>query len=383
MKITEVEAIPLRLPEVDDRRADGTQDALIVRVHTDEGLVGLDEVDSSPAVARAIIEAPPSHAIARGLRSILLGRDPFDVQMLWRNMVDGTIFFGRGGAALQAIAGVDMALWDIVGQATGQPLHKLLGGAYRDRVRVYASAIMPETPDEAREVAARHMAAGYTALKLGWGPLGRVSDDLDVALVRAARAGVGRGDLMIDVGLVWDAPQAIKMARRFAEFDLFWLEEPLPPDDLAGYARMSNAVDTRIAAGEQETTYQGLVDLVERGHVSVLQPDLARAGGLTPCTRVGQYAFDHNILCVPHAFSTGILVAASLHFVAALPHGRLTEFTVSDSPLARDLLAEPFTLEPDGTVRVPRTPGLGVTLDEEVLRRYAQVTVRPLPGRQV
>lgn len=383
MKITAVEAIPLRLPDVDDARCDGTQDALIVRVHTDEGLVGLGEVDSSPTVARAIVDAPPSHAIARGLRSILLGQDPFDVQLLWQRMVEGTIYFGRSGAALQAIAGVDMALWDLVGQATGQPLHKFLGGAYRDRVRVYASAIMPETPEETRELVAAHVAQGYTAVKLGWGPLGRVSEQLDVESVRAARAGAGSHELMIDVGLVWDAAQAIKMARRFEEFNLFWLEEPFPPDDLAGYARLAGAVDMRIAAGEQETTYRGLVELAEKGHVSVLQPDLARAGGLTPCVRVGQYAFEHNILCVPHAFSTGILVAASLHFVAGLPHGRLTEFTVSESPLARELIAEPFRLESDGTVRVPQTPGLGVTLNEQVLRRYADVSVMDLPGRQV
>lgn len=383
MKITEVEAIPLRLPEIDDTRVDGTQDALIIRVHTDEGLVGLGEVDSSPTVAKAIVDAPPSHAIARGLRSIVLGQNPLDAQMLWRRMVEGTIYFGRAGAAMQAIAGVDMALWDIVGQATGQPLHRFLGGSYRDSVRVYASAIMPTTPEEAGELVARHAAEGYTAIKLGWGPLGRVSERLDVALVRAAREAAGPRDLMIDIGLVWDAAQAIKMARRFAEYDLFWLEEPLPPDDLNGYARLAGAVETRIAAGEQESTYQGFVALAEQGGVSVLQPDLARAGGLTPAIRIAQFAHDHNILCVPHAFSTGILVAASLHFVAAMPHGQLTEFTVSDSPIARDLLVEPFRLQPDGTVCVPRAPGLGVALDEDVLRRYAQGPVMPLPARQV
>jgi L-rhamnonate dehydratase len=383
MKITEVEAIPLRLPEVDDTRADGTQDALIIRVHTDEGLVGLGEVDSSPTVAKAIVDAPPSHAIARGLRSILRGQDPFDVQMLWRKMVEGTIYFGRAGAALQAIAGVDMALWDIVGRATGLPVHKFLGGAYRDRVRVYASALMPASPQEARELVEQHVAQGYTAVKLGWGPLGRVSEQLDMELVQAARAGAGDHDLMIDIGLVWDAAQAIKMARRFEEFNLFWLEEPLPPDDLAGYAKLADTVDMRIAAGEEETTYQGFVTLAEQGRVDVLQPDVARAGGLTQCMRVGLYAFEHNILCVPHAFSTGILVAASLHLAAGMPHGRLTEFTVSASPFARELLAEPFRLEPDGTVRVPQTPGLGVTLNEEVLRRYAEVPVLDVPGRQV
>jgi len=383
MKITEVEAIPLRLPKVDEDRADGTQDALIIRVHTDQGLVGTGEVDSSPTVGKAIFDAPPSHAIARGLRSILIGQDPFDVQMLWYRMVDGTIYFGRSGAALQAIAGADMALWDIVGKAVGQPIHKFLGGSHRDRVRVYASAIMPPTPDEAHELVAGYIGAGYTAVKLGWGPLGRVSEQLDIDLVRAARDAAGPHDLMIDIGLVWDAAQAIKMARRFEEFDLFWLEEPLPPGDLTGYAKLASAVNTRIAAGEQETTYQGFVALAEQGGVGVLQPDLAREGGLTPAVRLAQYAYDRNILCVPHAFSTGILVAASLHFVAGMPHGQLTEFTVSDSPLARHLLAEPFQLEPDGTVRVPQAPGLGVELDEEVLRRFAQVSVMPLPVRHV
>jgi L-rhamnonate dehydratase len=248
---------------------------------------------------------------------------------------------------------------------------------------VYASAIMPETPEEAGALVARHIDQGYTAVKLGWGPLGRVSARRDVDLVRAARMAAGAADLMIDIGLVWDAAQAIKMARRFEEFDLFWLEEPLPPDDLDGYARLSDAVDLRIAAGEQETTYRGFVALAEQGHVDVLQPDLSRAGGLTPAVRIAQYAHDRNILCVPHAFSTGILVAASLHFVAGMPHGRLTEFTVSDSPIARDLLTTPFRLEPDGSVRVPQGPGLGVTLDHEVLHRYAQGPILELPARQV
>jgi L-alanine-DL-glutamate epimerase-like enolase superfamily enzyme len=373
VKITGVEAIPLRLPNIDDARCDGTQDALIIRVYTDEGFIGLGEVDSSPMVAKAIIDAPPSHALARGLRTILLGQDPFDVQMLWHKMVEGTIYFGRAGAALQAIAGVDIALWDIVGQATEQPIHKFLGGHYRDRVRAYASAIMPETPEEAYAQVKQLVDQGYTAVKLGWGPLGRVSEGLDVELVQAARAGAGEHDLMLDIGLVWNVTQARKMTRRFEEFDLFWLEEPLPPGDLAGYARLADSVDTRIAAGEQETTYQGFVNLIEQGHIDVVQPDLARAGGLTPAMRLAQYSYDHNILCVPHAFSTGILVAASLHYVASMPHGQLTEFTVSESPLARDLLAEPFQLEADGTLCVPQAPGLGVHLNEDVLRRYAQV----------
>jgi L-alanine-DL-glutamate epimerase-like enolase superfamily enzyme len=386
LKITEVEAIPLLVPEdlpVPGDPRYGLFDALLVRVHTDEGIVGLGEGGSEPTVVKAIIDAPRVRGFVRGLRSVVLDQDPFDVQMLWHRMVAGIAWCGRGGASMHAIAALDMALWDIVAQATGRPLHQVLGGAFRDHVRAYATDIMPQTPPEVHDLVARHMAHGFTAVKVGWGPLGLVSPALDVELVAAAREAAGERDLMIDLGARWDASYAIQMARRFAPFRLFWMEEPLPPDDLDGYARLATAVDLRIAAGERETTYQGLVTAAERGGLAVLQPDLSLAGGLTPCLRVAQYAYDRNILCVPHVYSTDVLLAASLHFVAAMPHGQLVEFRISESPLVRELVAEPLQLETDGTLRVPRAPGLGVTLNEEVVRRFAQGPVLPLPGRQV
>ena len=370
MKITDVEAVILRLPNLDDIACDGTQDALIVRIHTDEGITGVGEADSSPYVCKTIIEAPPSHAIARGLKHVLIGQDPFDVEMLWQRMYEASIYYGRRGAAIHAISGVDIALWDIIGKATGRPVAQMLGGAYRDRVRVYASTLMPERPDEVAARVRPLVEQGYTAVKLGWGPLGR-NLDLDVALVRAAREAVGpRVDLMIDIGLMYDAATAVRMVRLFEPFNLFWLEEPLPPDDLAGYARLADAVDTRIAAGEEDATIYGFRDLVERGRVDVIQPDIARCGGFTEARKIGHLAAEHNLLCVPHAFSTGILVSASLHFAATLRRGNLAEFSVQESPFVRDLLRAPFRLEADGTVRVPTGPGLGIELDEDMLERY-------------
>jgi L-alanine-DL-glutamate epimerase-like enolase superfamily enzyme len=211
---------------------------------------------------------------------------------------------------------------------------------------------------------------GYTAVKLGWGPLGR-DPLLDVALVKAAREAAGPDcDLMIDIGLMYDAATAMRMVRLFEPFNLFWLEEPLPPDDLAGYARLADAVETRIAAGEEESTIYGFRELVERGHVDVIQPDLARCGGFTEARKIGYLAAEQNLLCVPHAFSTGILVSASLHFAATLRRGNLAEFSVQDSPFVRDLLRTPFRLESDGTVKVPTGAGLGIEIDEDVLEKY-------------
>src|ERR671935_2527514 len=200
MKITSVEPIVLRLAEIDTRRADGTQDAFIVRVHTDEGLVGVGEADTSPYVARTIVEMPSSHAVARGLAELLVGENPLEIDRLWRVMWYGSYHYGRAGAALHTISAIDIALWDIAGKAAGRPVASLLGGARVERLPVYASEVMPETADEVRAIARRAVEDGYTALKLGWGPLGR-DLDLDEELVRAARDELGpERSLMIDGG---------------------------------------------------------------------------------------------------------------------------------------------------------------------------------------
>ena len=372
MRITDVEPIVLRLPDLRPDDADGTQDTLLVRVHTDDGLVGLGEADTSPEVARAAILAPISHLIARGLREVLIGQDPFDVARLWHDMYQSSIYFGRQGVALQAMSAVDIALWDLIGQAAGRPVWQMLGGAHRKRVRVYASMLMPERPEQVTPLVAPLLERGFTALKFGWGPLGR-DEGLDVELVAAARAAIGPdGLLMIDAGWAYTVKSAVRICQLWEPYRLFWLEEPLGPDDIAGYARLSDLVGIRIATGEEESGVRAFRRLVEQGHVDIIQPDVSRAGGLSECRRIGAMAEDAGVQLVPHAFKTGILQAASLHLAATLPHGDLCELTVHQGPLARTLTREDFMdrLEPDGTVAIPDAPGLGVTLHEETVDRY-------------
>jgi L-alanine-DL-glutamate epimerase-like enolase superfamily enzyme len=367
MKITHVEVLYLRLPDV-NARADGTQDTLIVRVHTDAGLIGIGEVDSSPLVAKAVIEAPMSHAIARGLAECVIGEDPLDIEVLWEKMYRGSIFFGRGGAAQQAISGIDIALWDIAGKAYGQPVYKLLGGAFKHKFRAYASILFGNTPEETYEIGRHWVDEGFTAVKFGWGPLGQ-SEESDMAHVRAARRGIGdEAELMIDAGLAYDAVTAIRRAHQFAEFRPYWFEEPLHPDDYAGYTRVAANSPLRIAAGEQEVTLDGFERLLATG-IDVVQPDVARVGGLTHARRIGQLAARLHKLCVNHSYKTGVSVAASLHFLAALPNTQWLEYCVEQSPLRQTLTRQQFPVE-DGYVAVPEEPGLGVELDEAVVEKF-------------
>jgi L-rhamnonate dehydratase len=370
MKITDVEAIPLRLPEVDAARCDGTQDTLVVRVHTDEGISGVGEVDSSPLVCKAAIDAPPSHSIATGLRSLLIGENPLAIERLWEKMYQGTIYFGRSGPALHAMSGIDIALWDIFSKATGRPLVDLLGGAFRTRVKAYASALMPETPREASQLAASFVERGYRAMKFGWGPLGR-DPKLDQELLRAIRSTIGDDiELMIDAGQAYDLKGAIRMANVCEAAAVSWLEEPLHPDDLAGCRSLAERVAVPIATGEQESGRLAFQRLLDEGQVDVIQPDLARCGGLTEGRKIATLAHDRRKRLVPHAFKTGILLSASVLFAASLPGGTLVEYTASTSPLARDLARTQIALK-DGYVTVPTdAAGLGVELDEAVLDRY-------------
>ncbi len=367
MKITGIEAIWLALPAISSR-ADGTQDTLVVRVHTDEGITGCGEVDSSPAVAKAIIEAPVSHAVARGLRECIAGENPLDIARLWDRMYQGSIYFGRGGAAQHAISGVDMALWDIAGKKSGQPVYRLLGGAYKSRLRAYASILFGDTPEETRARAEKYASAQFTAVKFGWGPIGQ-SEASDLAHVREARKGLGaKPDLMIDAGLAYDCSTAIKRARQFEEYNPYWLEEPLHPDDLDGYRRLVDKSPIRIAAGEQETTQRGFTELLDAG-VDVIQPDVARVGGPSQAIQIGRLAAARHRLCVNHSYKTGISIAASLHFLAALPNSSLLEYCVEASPLRMSLTRQTFPVK-DGCVDVPQEPGLGIDLNEEIIARY-------------
>nr|CAA9291806.1 mandelate racemase/muconate lactonizing enzyme family protein [uncultured Armatimonadetes bacterium] len=368
MRITDVEAIILSLPQIRER-TDGSQDMLLVKVSTDAGIVGYGEVDSSPLVAKSIIDAPISHTISRGLRHLVLGEDPFAYEYLWHRMYEGCLYHGRRGAAIQAMSGIDLALWDIMGKALEMPVYKLLGGGFRKEVRAYASALFGDDLADTADKVKRYVDQGFTAVKMGWEPMGQ-DPAYDVALVRTMREAAGpKADILIDAGLCWDAKTAIRMARRFEEFDIFWLEEPLHPDNLEGYRRLSEAVDVRIAAGEEESSRAGFVDLMDRGKIDVVQVDVTRVGGLTEAKKIAFLAHDRGLPCINHSFTTDLNVAASLHLLASIPNAPLLEFCVEESPLRTELAREPIRVV-DGMVRVPEEPGLGVELDEAVIERY-------------
>jgi L-rhamnonate dehydratase len=369
VRITDVEAIVLRQPVIDEGIADGSQDDLVIRVHTDEGLVGIGEVDSSPEVCRAIVEARGSHKIAHGLRQILTGEDPLDVEGLWDKMYRGVIFYGRRGAAIHAISGIDIALWDIKGQALGKPICELLGTPVHDRIRAYASRLMPDTPEEAAEAVTELREQHFTAVKLGWGPLGQ-DPEHDVRLARAAKEAGGDGvEILFDAGLgyVDDAATATRVARELEELDIFWLEEPFEPDEYEAYAELADGVDIPVAAGEQDVTMWGFRELIDRGHVDIVQPDVTRCGGITETLRIAELARDRGVKTVPHAWKSGIIKAASLHVNAVLSDALFQEYCVADTPINTRLTKQLLPIESDGCVAVPTAPGLGVELDADVL----------------
>ena len=371
MKIIDVEAIILRQPVLDDGIADGSQDDLVIKVHTDEGIVGIGEVDSAPEAVHALVTAPGSHAIANSFHNLLVGEDPTDIERLWQKMYRGMNYIGRRGIALHALSGIDIALWDIKGKAEGKPISELLGGAIRDKVRAYASMLMPDTTEETAERVGALREQGFTAVKLGWGPLGK-DPKHDVRLAAAAKEAAGDGDILIDAGLgyVADAKVAIGVARELEKLGIYWLEEPFEPDEYEAYAELADAVDIRIAAGEQDTTVWGFRELIERGHVDLVQPDVTRCGGITELLRIGALAREHGVETVPHAWKSGIIKAASLHVNAVLPDGIFQEYCVADTPINQLLVKERMPVDADGFIAVPTGPGLGIELDEDVLERY-------------
>lgn len=368
LTITDVQAVHLRLPVVDAARCDGTQDTLLIFVTASDGTVGVGEVDSAPLVAKAVVDAEPSHLIARGLRSILIGRNPLDIDVAWHAMVDGSRYFS-GGATMHAISGVDIALWDLAGKLLGLPVVRLLGGPRADRLTAYASLVMPDTPAEAAAVAADLAAQGYRAMKFGWGPIGQ-NLEVNEKLVRQIRSAVGDDvEIMIDAGQVWDTKTALQMAAMYEQYGISWLEEPVAPDNLTGYRELSRRSSLTIAGGEQESSYGAFERLIDEGGLDLIQPDLARCGGLTAGRRLAWLAHHRHRRVVPHAFKSGVLVAASTHFAAAIPNGGLIEHTVSTSPIARDLVHREIAFA-DGFVKVPLDqPGLGVEVDHEVMER--------------
>ncbi len=367
MKITKIEAIHLRLPIVHEV-ADGTQDCLLVKVHTDTGLTGLGEVVSCSYVGRAVIEAPRSAPFRHGIATIVENMDATDIEAVWKAMEEGTSWYGPGGVTRQTMSGIDMALWDLLGKRAGKPVRMLLNERAVDAVPCYASALWPARPELVSISARAFLEQGYKAVKYGWAPMGP-DPELDEALIAAAREALGsKNDLMVDAGRTWDAQTALERVERFQKYHVFWLEEPLKPYDIFGYKEVSGKSSIPIAAGELMTLTEEFEDLLKIGQVQIIQPDLGRVGGITGVQRIKAVAQNAGTRVVPHAYGTGVLLAATTQWAAANSRP-LTEYTRSLSPLARDLVRHTMVFK-DGSLHLNDTPGLGIELDEKALEKY-------------
>jgi L-alanine-DL-glutamate epimerase-like enolase superfamily enzyme len=366
MKIAQVVCQILRIPSIQAKTA-SSQDSVLVRVRTDEGLEGIGEADSSPEMVKAAIDAPFSHNIMCGLRQLVVGENPLETDRLWQKMYRKTMYSGRTSVMITAMAAIDMALWDLKGKAFGQPIHRLLGGKHHDRITAYASILFGKDGNETAKIAGRWREYGYRAIKFGWEPMGQ-NEALDIDLVRGAREGIGDGTLLIDAGCVWDARTALARAKAFEQFRIGWLEEPLSPDDYEGYRWLRDRSPVPIAAGEEECGRIAFRPLIDGRCLDVYQVDISR-NGFTEAAYIRQRVEEIGARLCNHCYTSPVTVAASLHWLATCKDAFIFEDCVEDSPLRHELTIEKVQ-SVDGWMEVPDRPGLGVTLNEEFVRAH-------------
>jgi len=307
---------------------------------------------------------------------MLIGETGLEAERVAEKLRQMTFWQGRGGAVEHAISGIDIALWDLQGQALGQPVSRLLGGNYRDRIKPYAS-ILFDDPPVLRDKLLAQTARGFRAIKMGWRPFGRVSRKLDEQLIRTAREAVGEDvELMVDAGgseQFW--PHGVSWARETAkmlgDYGIVWFEEALRPDDVTGFKELRQTSPVLVATGEVLTRRQAFQPFITERAVDVIQPDATKCGGLSEVRRIGWMAHDHGVLLVPHGWNTGIGVAADLALSAAMPVARWVEYQTG-VPYIEDIIDPPFRLDAEGMLRVPTGPGLGVRLNRDALGRYTR-----------
>ncbi len=343
----------------------------VVEIRTDEGTTGWGECYGPAAVNKALIETQ--------YRPRVIGRDPFDIEVVWEDLYNRIKDYGATGFAITALSGIDIALWDIMGRAVGKPVHKLIGGAHRTEVMAYATGLyftdmdrlIPEAVEEARGYAAE----GFRAIKM---KIGLGDPKLDLARVEAVREAIGPDvRLAVDANHCLTVPQAIRLGRAMEPLDILWFEEPISLEDRDGYVEVTRALDMAVAGGENEFTRWGFRDTIARKAMDIVQPDVCAAGGISECRKIAALASAHGVECVPHAWGSAIGLAATVQFLAALPYTPpalrpmppMLEFEQTPNPLRDDLAREPIR-QVDGVVRVPDGPGLGIEVDREVLDRF-------------
>jgi L-alanine-DL-glutamate epimerase-like enolase superfamily enzyme len=372
MKIRDIRLLPLVGATPDggwDEKFLDTDNNLhtLVEIITDEGVTGLGSVYTSRTLIQGSLDV---------LKPFLIGASALDPAATSETLHQHSFWQGRGGAITHAISGIDIALWDILGKVTRQPIWRLLGGKHRDHIRPYGSLLMAE-PKLMRERLQAAKARGFRSFKIGWGPFGRRDAKTDEAIVAAARDAVGpECELMVDAGgsdgfwphgYKW----AINTARILKQYDITWFEEALRPDDLDGYVKLTEHSPVPIAACEVLTRRQSFLPWIERRAVDYIQPDVTKVGGLTEEHRIAQYADDHSILFVPHGWNTAVGLAADLHLVAAAGNARWVEY-ITPAPYIEDLVVRPPQLAADGTLAIPTAPGLGFEWNPDGIAKHTR-----------
>ncbi|OZI18913.1 rhamnonate dehydratase [Bordetella genomosp. 9] len=348
-----------------------TRGSCIVEIETSDGVVGWGECYGPAQVSRAYIESQYGPRI--------VGRDAFDVEVIWEDLYNRIKDYGNSGMAISALSGIDIALWDIIGKVCGKPVHKLIGGAHRTEVQSYATGLyfidMDRLIEEAVEEARDYVDQGFQAIKM---KIGLGSPKLDIQRVAAVREAIGDDiRLMVDANHCFTVPAAIRLGRELEQLNVEWFEEPISPEDLDGYVEVTRALDMAVAGGENEFTRWGFRDIVTRKAMDIVQPDVCAAGGISECRKIAALALAHGVECVPHAWGSAIGLAATLHFLAALPDQPpsfrpmppLLEFEQCENPF-RDLLTVEPIVQQRGVVRIPTGAGLGIEVKREVLDRY-------------
>ncbi len=335
----------------------------LITVETECGEVGLGSVFTDARLVEAGLSV---------LRPLLIGEIATEPMRVSEKLHQNTFWMGRGGTLTHTISGIDMALWDLFGKATGQPVGRLLGGTYRTRVKAYASILM-EKPDLMRERAAEFAGKGFRAIKIGWGPFGRHNDPaLDAAIVRAAREGAGDGCmLMVDAGAsdaFW--PNGLKWAmntsRMLADYGVSWFEEPLPPDALEDHVTLRNQSPVAIATGECLTRRQSFLPWMAARALDLVQPDVTKVGGISEQIQIARMAEAFGIRMIGHGWNTALGLAADLHIASAMSQTDLVEY-IGGSPYVDDIKANGWELDDEGMLAVPEAPGLGIELDIDAL----------------
>lgn len=369
MKIREIRAVGLRgqTPEGGWSEEIEQDDCIhtLIAVLTDGDLVGYGSVYTNDRLVLGALSV---------LEPFYLGENALEPERVTEKLRQNMFWMGRGGAITHTISGIDIALWDILGKATGQPVGRLLGGRYRERVKPYASLLMDE-PDRLRDHLLELKGHGFRAFKIGWGPFGRVSYAKDAAIVSAARDAIGPDSLlMVDAGgsdAFWSNGYkwALRTAEMLADYDVTWFEEPLKHDAMDEYALLRRQAPVPISGGEVLTRRQTFLPWLRAGAFDIVQPDATKVGGISESRRIGWMAENYGARLIPHGWNTAVGLAADLHLASALPDTDLVEY-ITGSPYLDNLVAGGWHLDEDGMLPVPDAPGLGIDLDFDAVADY-------------